>query len=174
MLLKELTVTINKIMIYDITVSSEEMAEILKIKNRNYISELVADHGFPKTDYNKYPVIAFIQRWIEYQEELHQLEIKRIKEKDAQNRLANANAELREMEIAIKRGSLIESICLKDVLDNQASIYVKSLNVLGTKIPNLLNLTTQQKEVLENEINAIRTQVGNLPTDISAAAVNFG
>lgn len=159
--------------VFEVEIGSEEMAKILKIENRNYISELVADHNFPRKDHNKYPLVPFIQRWIEYQEELHQEKIKRIKEKDAQNRLANANAELREMEIAIKRGTLIEANNLEDVLDNQASIYIKSLNVLKTKIPNLLNLNNEQKEVLEKEIDAIRTQVGNLPTNISADAANI-
>ncbi|OGU41338.1 MAG: hypothetical protein A2315_08020 [Ignavibacteria bacterium RIFOXYB2_FULL_35_12] len=160
-------------MIYNINISSEEMAEILKIKNRNYISELVADHAFPKTDYNKYPLIAFIQRWIEYQEELHQLEIKRIKERDAKNRLDNVNAELKEIDLAIKRSILIPANQLEDTLETQAAIYVKNLEALKTKIPNLLNLNKQQKEVLETELIRIKEQIGNLPADISAAAVSF-
>lgn len=160
-------------MIYDIKVSSEEMAEILKIKNRNYISVLVADHAFPRADFNKYPLVKFMQRWIEYQEEIHCKEIEKIREGNSRERLERGRAELIEMEIAIKHGTLVDSRHLEDALNNEVSLYVRGLEVLKTKMANLLNLNAQQKEIIETEINSIRNQIGNLPADKSVSDIKF-
>ena len=153
--------------------SREEVAALLGYKNERYINELENEFGLPKDQFNKYDVRKVVKWFIEYKENMHQKEILKIKEGNNRDRLDKANAELKEIELSIKQGSLIEARYLQDVIENQANIFINGIRVLGTKIPNLLNLTPQQKEVLEVELTSIRDQIAALPTDISATAINI-
>ena len=160
-----------------IEVSPKILCEILDFENSNYLSELVKDHGFVRAAHGKYPLVKNIKRKIEYQKELHQDEIKKIREQEStRTRLERVQAEIKELELAEKKLSLIPVTDLDIVMTNQAQIYIKSLNALKTKlVPLLVHATTEAEifKIIETETDKISEQLSDIPAGLPAESVKF-
>src|SRR3989337_1983953 len=117
-----------------IIVSSEDLTKILPIKNRNYIAELVRDHNFPRDTHNQYPLIDFIKRYVEYQDELCEKKILKIRELKPQDELARKSAELKDLELKEKQKKLIDSSIVNFAWLNEIHIINTELDGFSIKI----------------------------------------
>jgi len=159
-----------------IIVSAKTLSEVLGYDYR-YIAELVKDHDLPKIAHNQYSLFDCINWNKNYQAQLHQDEIKKIREQEStRTRLERAQAEYKELELAEKKLSLIPVTDLDIVMTNQAQIYIKSLNALKTKLVPLLVHAKNESEIfkiIETETDKISEQLSDIPADQPSDAVNF-
>jgi hypothetical protein len=156
----------------NIILTSEAAAAILAYDKR-YLSECVTDHGMPKLDYNQYSLFDIVIWKYARLESLHKKELDAARSADTKGRLDTVNAEIKELELAEKRKQLIPVDRFIEAMENEAAIYVRGLEVLQTKLKTILNLPAEQTDLIEKEINSIRTQLGKLPADISADALEL-
>lgn len=155
--------------IENIVVTSEDLAKLLPIKNRNYISELVRDHKFPRVKHNQYPLVDFIKRYVSYLDELCEDRLKKIREENTRSRLERANAEIKELALAEKRGGLLDAELVSDAWLNEMAVIVSELETFPTKAaPNLLGIKSTKDMInkLVEEINKVRTRIAKLKIKI--------
>lgn len=161
--------------IKEVIVSTSELAKLFDVSDK-YISQLVLDHGMPKVAKNKFNLYDCVKWRFDYNEEIYEDRLKKIREENTKSRLERANAELKELELAEKRGSLIPAESVERAKLNDAIIYIKSLDALKTKLPPvLLGAKTEQdiSKIIEKETDSIRTQIADLPADIHAGTIKF-
>lgn len=154
--------------IENIEVSPKDICVMLDFENPNSLSNLVKYNGFIRNTHGKYPVLANFKRKIEYIKELHQNEIKKIREQNSRGRLESAQAELKELELAKLKGELGSVTELEFAMKNEALLYKKGLEGLKTRLKIDLNLNPDQTEELEKQINGLLNQIANLPADTNA------
>ena len=157
----------------NIEVSPKVLCELLDFANPNYLSNLVNNHGFKKTARGKFPLVANIKRKFEYQEELHRNEIKKIREGNSRSRLETAQAGIKELELKEKQGELGPISEFKLALRNEALLFKKGLEALRDQLGFDINLTPDEKEILNNHINGLLNQIANLPADTNAENYSF-
>lgn len=149
-------------------VTTKELAEIYGYSDK-YISELVVKHGHPKAAHNKYDLEKSFKWYIDYLKNLHEAEIKRLKEEDTKARLERARAEEKELDLAVKKRLLIKS---EDVLRskmNDAALFKKSLLNLKRKLsPQLKYAKTEFEiaEIIDRETNIILNILSQLPPEL--------
>jgi phage terminase Nu1 subunit (DNA packaging protein) len=146
-------------------VSSEDLCKILPIKNRNYIAELVRFHNFPRIAHNEYPLIKFVQRYIEYQNELNEKRIAKVRdESSTRSRLERAQAETKEFDLEVKKGSLVNIDVVKDAWFTETQMIINQLETFPIFVAaSLLGITDQKtmQELLTTHINQIRIRIAN-------------
>jgi len=157
----------------NIEVSAKILTEILGFKNSNYLPELVKDHGFIRSAHGKYPLLKNIQRFITYQEELHQVDVKKIREGNSRSRLDHAQAELKELELKEKQNELGPVAEFELAMKNEVSLFVKMFNSLGTQLRYDLNLSPEQNDIIQNKIDNFLKHYASLPADTNSESVAF-
>jgi hypothetical protein len=154
----------------NIIITTAELADLFGIAEK-YVSQLVIDHGYPKVGHNAFNMYECSKKRFSHLEEMCVERIKKVREENTKSRLERANAELKELELQEKKGKLISSDQFRDALENEAHIYTKGLDILKSKLNQVLNLDEKQREYIEKEINSIREQIGNIPADKPADTV---
>ena len=149
----------------NIEVSPKDLCVFLDFENPNYLSNLVKNHNFVRSAHGKYPVIANVKRKIEYMKELHQDEIKKIREGNSRSRLESAQAELKELELKEKQGELGSVVEFERAMKNEIAIFIKYIIAFGTQLKYDLNLSPEQYEIIQNKIDGILNQYASLPAD---------
>lgn len=149
----------------NVTVSSEVISEVLNL-NKKYISQLVREKKFPKASHNSYPLIEFIQRFIEYKNELNENEKRKIRELVSnRDRLEKAQADLKEIELEEKQKKLIPSDEVESVMLTAAQVYVKGLEAFETTLPPILVNAKDQSEItaiIRDAVFSNRTQIADI------------
>lgn len=157
----------------EIELSGKALCEILDFKNSNYLSELVKDHGFIRSVHGKYPFLKNIKRFVAYQQELHDADLKKIRESNSHARLETAQAGIKELELKEKQNELGPVREFELALRNEASLYKKGLDALKSRLKFDLNLNPEQTTELEKQINGLLNQIANLPADTNAESVTL-
>lgn len=158
----------------EVTVSTKDLATLFGVASK-YISQLVKK-GMPNEGHNKFNLYECVKWRFEDNEKIYQNDKKKIREENTKSRLELANAELKELELAERRGSLIDSKEVYQSKMNDATIYVKGLDALGTKLPPVLIHAKNEEEIsttIKKETDNIRNQIATIPANTAAAAVNF-
>lgn len=156
-----------------IEVSSKVFCDIVGIKNSNYLSELVKDHGFIRSAHGKYPLLQNFKRFISYQDELHDIDIKKIREGNSKSRLDNAQAELKELELKEKQNQLGPIAEFELAHKNQALLFKKAIEGLRSRFKFDLNLNEDQSNEMDKQFNGVLTQLANLPADTNAESITL-
>ncbi len=159
----------------EIMISTSELAELFDVSHK-YISQLVLDHIMPKATHNKFKLYECVKWRFVYNEKICENRLKKIREENTRSRLERANAELKELELAEKRASLISADSVEKSKMNDAIIYVKSLNALNTKLPPvLIGAKTEQdiSKIIKKETDSIRNQLATIPGNIPSGSVKF-
>lgn len=154
--------------ILNIEVSSETLADLLGIKNRNYISELVNKHNFPRSGFNQYPLIPFMQRWNIYQKKKFIRKMNQIRAEKPQDDLARKSAKLKEIQIQEKIKTLINAKDVYNAWMNEISIISSLLDGVEIKASSLLINVPDQleaKKILGKILNEVRIKIAKLKLD---------
>lgn len=159
-----------------IKVSTKFLAEHFEVSEK-YVSQLVIDHQMPKIGHNTFDFIVCSKWWWKYREKVHRDEIRKLRERvSSRERLENAQAELKEMEVLRMKNELVPIDPVRMAMRNLTEIYVKALEALKTRLaPELIHAKTEQEIIksIQKETDKIREQIASLPADISAESVEF-
>lgn len=163
--------------IKEIIVTTADLAELFGVADK-YISQLVLDHGMPKEGHNQFNLFLSITWYLAYRDQLADKRVEKIKAdlSQARSRKDLADADLKELELAEKREALIPFDIVRENAINKASIYVKSLMQLETKLIPLLEQVQDKSEfgiIIRKEIEKIRNQVADIPSNARAEDISF-
>ena len=152
-------------------VSSEDLCKILPIKNKSYVTELAREHSFPRIGHNRYPLIEFIKRWIQYQEELLDKKLQKMKEETStKSRLEKASAENKEFDLEIKRGTLIKVDEVKDAWLTEIQMIVNTLESFpiftAGSLLGINDIKTMQ-QTLTSHVNRLRIKIAKQELKLS-------
>lgn len=163
--------------IKNIIVGSEDLTEVLPIKNRNYVAELVRDHKFPREGHNQYPLFDFIRRYIDYLNEMHIKQIEEIRKLKPSEEKDRFIAKLKELEYEEKKkNSLPKDEVVKIFLDANVIIISSFEGWLIKTAPELLGIDNLQD--MQNKLNELgkvyRRQVSDMlnKNDFNKESVN--
>ena len=155
-----------------IIVNTKQLANLFGV-SESYISDLVTDHGMPKLAFNQFNLIDCVKFRFSHLEKIFQDQKNKLRDLTNRGRLDAANAELKELELQEKKGSLVLVQEVEMVLKNEALLYKKGLESLSGKLKFDMNLTPEQTEILSKNINDILNQLSNLPPDANAEYVDL-
>lgn len=158
-----------------LTVSTKQLSELFGV-SEGYISDLVNDHGMPKIGFNEFNLFDCVKFRFLHLEKISEDQKDRLRDSTNRGRLDAANAELKELELQVKKGSLVPTIEFEMALMNTIRIFIKGLDTLPTKLSiELIDAKTQSEmmPIIKKETDSIRTQIANFDPRTPAAAVKF-
>lgn len=117
-------------------VGAAELAEALSLTPRR-IQQLAAE-GMPKASRGKYDVAACVKWYIEYREQRAREDAKPTSIDDAKLRLAVAQAETAELDLAERRGELVSVATYEDRLGRILTLLRSRLLALPGRVAVLL------------------------------------
>ena len=148
----------------EVTATTKELAELFDVTPK-YVSQLVLNHGMPKAAKNKFNFYKCVKWRFDFNEKSFEDRSQKIREENTKSRLERANAELKELDLAEKRGELVQATAMENAWLNEIAVIDAELEGLAIKAaPNLLGIKSvkKMKDKLIIEINKIRTKIAKL------------
>lgn len=152
------------IKIKEVIVCTSELAKLFDVADK-YISQLVLEHGMPKAGKNKFNFYECVKWRFDYNEKNFEGRLQKIREENTRTRLERANAEIKELDLAMKRGELVLATVVEDSWLNEIAVINAELDSFPIKAaPNLLGVKTvkKMKDKLVIEINKVKTKIAKL------------
>lgn len=138
------------------------LARLFNLTDRR-VQQLARDGIIPKATRGKYPLAQSIQGYVRYlQERAFSKELGTTDLHTEQVRLKRAQAEEKEIEAAIKRGSAMWVDDIKDKLLELGAILIRHLDAIpGRLVPKLPGAAAENRQILVNELRVIREQTAD-------------